>query len=355
MKARNITILMKKDLSGLANEKTIILAILLQLFIALFSSFLMVGLTSMYDPASVSRYSTVEYGVGYAGGNADLAALIDSSRDFRIYRMDLSQAVGALKERKLAAVLYAPDTAADDPGPVKITLYTLSNDLSSTLVEAKLKEILTKYEDKIRKVRSYRLYESPVPVLFPPGGQVAPFFEFIYGILLPLLLLMPAIISAALVIDLVTEEFQNQTFETLLSAPVSFGEVLSGKVAACIIIAPVQAFIWIFLLSVNGIPIANIPLILLHVIAGTSVLVLMGAIVALHYRERTSAQFVFSTAVVIVILFALALSTNPMNTTVQLAVGIVQPEGFEILGLVTLLVLVLLAGTSYLARTRVES
>lgn len=350
MNARRIAAIMKKDLSGLANEKTILLAILLQLFIALFSSFLMVGLTSMYDPSSVSRYSSVEYGIGYNGGNADLAGLIDASRDFRVYRMDLSQAVGALKERKLAAVIYVPDTAPDDPGPIKITLYTLSNDLSSTLVEAKLKEILTRYEVRIREVRAYRLSESPVPVMFPPGVPGAPFFEFVYGILLPLLLLMPAIISAALVIDLITEEYQQQTLETLLSSPVSFGEIIFGKVASCVLLAPAQAAAWIVLLVINRISIANAPLILLHVTAGTAALVLIGAIVALHYRERTSAQFVFSTAVVIVILFALTLGENPMNTVVQLAAGIIRPSGFALLGIVGLLDGVLLGAVLFLSR-----
>jgi ABC-2 type transport system permease protein len=354
MKARNVAIIMKKDLKGLANEKTILLAILLQLFIAMFSSFLMVGLTSMYDPTSVARYSSVEYGIGYAGGNPELATIVDSSRDFKVYRMDLSQAVAALKERKLSAVLYVPDTAPDDPGPIKITLYTLSNDLSSTLVEARLKEILAQYEDKIRWIRSYRLYESPVPMRFPTGVQVAPFFEFIYGILLPLLLLMPAIISAALVIDLITEEYQNKTLETLLSSPIVFSDVIFGKVAACVILAPVQAAVWILLLSLNRIPIANAPLILLHVIAGTTLLVLLGAIVALHYRERTSAQFIFSTAVVIVILSALSLSVNPMNTTVQLAIGIIRPEGFFIIGLVLLADLLLGGITLLFIRSRSE-
>ena len=47
MKARHIAVVAKKEFRGLASEKTILLAVLLQVFIALFSSFLMVGLTSM--------------------------------------------------------------------------------------------------------------------------------------------------------------------------------------------------------------------------------------------------------------------------------------------------------------------
>ena len=41
MKARHISLIAKKEFKGLFSEKTILLAVLLQLFIALFSSFLM--------------------------------------------------------------------------------------------------------------------------------------------------------------------------------------------------------------------------------------------------------------------------------------------------------------------------
>ena len=72
MKARHVTIIAKKEFHGLFSEKTILLAVLLQLFIALFSSFLMVGLTSMYDPTSLSKYSHFRYDIAYAGNESPL-------------------------------------------------------------------------------------------------------------------------------------------------------------------------------------------------------------------------------------------------------------------------------------------
>ena len=44
----------RRDVRSLSREKTIVLALLIQLFVAGFSSFLVVGLTSLYDPGSVS-------------------------------------------------------------------------------------------------------------------------------------------------------------------------------------------------------------------------------------------------------------------------------------------------------------
>ena len=95
MKSRHLSIIAKKEFSGLLSERTILLAVLLQLFVALFSSFLMVGLTSMYDPASLSQYSRFKYNVGYAGTDTDLLYTLYQSPDFRVYRMDLSTGVAA--------------------------------------------------------------------------------------------------------------------------------------------------------------------------------------------------------------------------------------------------------------------
>ncbi len=119
MKARHLSIIAKKEFRGLFSERTILLAVLLQLFIALFSSFLMVGLTSMYDPSSLSKYSHFRYNVAYAGNDSELLTSLRSSPDFRVFTMNLSTAVEALKERKLAAVIWVPNTPPDAQEPVR--------------------------------------------------------------------------------------------------------------------------------------------------------------------------------------------------------------------------------------------
>ena len=321
MKVKNVTIIVKKEFRGLMNERTILLAILLQLFIALFSSFLMVGLTSMYDPSSLSKYSRFRYSIGYAGNDSALKDDLVQSRNFRVFDMELSPAVAALSERKLAAVVYVPATPPDAEEPVKITLYTLQNDIQSAIVNVKLKEIFLKYEAELRDVRKERIGEEPIPLSVPAGRSGGDFYEFVYGLLIPLLMFMPAIIASALVIDLITEEYQHETLETLISTPVTFSEMVWGKVIACELLIPVQAGAWLVLLVINGIAIDNMPLIFVQVTAASFLPILVGALVALHYRERTAAQFIFSTALVVAILFVLALPVNPLNQIARLAVG----------------------------------
>jgi ABC-type Na+ efflux pump permease subunit len=321
VKLRHLSLIMKKDFSSLTNEKTILLAVLLQLFVAMFSSFLMVGLTSMYDPSAIAGYSGIEYQVGYSGEDSPFLDLLDNRDDIRVHRMDLSSAVTALKERQLAAVIYVPDTSPVAEEPVKITLYSLQNDIQGAIINAKLKEVFLEYEEYLRDLRRERLTVDPVPVQVPEKAGSSSFYEFVYGLLIPLLLFMPAIISAALVIDLICEEYEQHTFDTLLSTPITFTEVIWGKTCLAVLLVPLQVITWLGLLLVNGIYIAAIPLILLIVVASSAVLILTAVVTALYYRERTAAQVIFSMGVVILILAVLSLPENPFNLVAVLATG----------------------------------
>jgi ABC-2 type transport system permease protein len=341
MKSRHLSIIAKKEFCGLFSERTILLAVLLQLFIALFSSFLMVGLTSMYDPASLSKYSRFRYNVAYAGNDSPVLDYLTNSRDFRVYVMDLSEGVAALKERKLSAVIWVPETLPDAQEPVKITLYTLQNDLQSAIVDVKLRDIFLIYETDLRAVRADRLHDTPVPLSIPKESRGGDFYEFVSGLLIPLLVFMPAIISSALVIDLLTEEYHHETLETLISTPVTFTEMVWGKMLACELLVPVQAGAWILLLMINGIAIENAVLILIEVSVTSFILILLGTLTALHYRERTAAQFIFSTALVVVMLLALALPDNPLNLLIRLAVGTAGVEQWIVLGGTMVIILAL--------------
>jgi len=321
MKARHVKTIAKKELGGLFSEKTILLAILLQLFIALFSSFLMVGLSSMYDPSALAGRSHFRYDIGYAGNTSLFLRDLENSNSFRVHQVDLSTGVELLKERQLSAVVYAPDTAPGADEPVKITLYTLKSDLMGAVADARLKSVFLKYEGELREARIDRITDRPIPLDIPASSDASGYYEFVYGLLIPLLVFLPGIISAALVIDLITEEYQHDTLETLVSTPVSVAEAVWGKALACVMLVPVQAGAWLLLLSVNHIPVADPLLILLHVTLGSLVLILIAALVALHYRERTAAQFVFSTALVVIMLFVLAIPGNPLNLVARLAVG----------------------------------
>ena len=333
MNGRHIGIIAKKEFLGLSSEKTILFAVLLQVFIAMFSSFLMVGLTAMYDPEAIESYSATTYGVGYTGADSPLIDEFAKRDDLVLYRMDLQTAIDALSDRQIAAVVHVPDTPPDAEGPITITLYLIQNDLQSSIINVKLKEVLQSYERELREVRADRMVSYPIGLNFPKASGGESFFEFVYGLLIPLLVLLPAIVSAALIIDLITEEYQRQTLETLISTPITYTEMIWGKIATCAVLVPVQAGAWLLLLGLNGIAVGNIAAILLHASVGGLFLILLAAIVALPYREITSAQFVFSTALVVVFLFVMAVPYNPLNLIVRLAVDTAGPIHWLILAL----------------------
>jgi ABC-2 type transport system permease protein len=74
-------------------------------------------------------------------------------------------------------------------------------------------------------------------------------------------------------------------------------------------------------MMINGIHVAGVVPILLHVSVASLLMILLSTFVALHYRERTSAQFIFSTALVVVLIGVLSLPANPANLIVLLSVG----------------------------------
>jgi ABC-2 type transport system permease protein len=341
VRGKNLFIIAKKDLGELANEKTILLAIALQLIVALFSSFLFVGLTSLYDPSSIGGYSGTEYQIAYSGADSPLRELLSQREDFNVYEMDLSPAIAALKERKFVAVIYVPDTRPDAAEPVTITVYTIRNDIQAAIVDVKLKETFLSYEEELRTIRADRLQIIPVSLEFPAASNTTSFYEFVYTLLIPLLLFMPAVISSALIIDLITEEYQHHTLDTLLSAPVSIDDVVWGKILACFLLIPLQAGAWLILLLINGISIAGVPLVLSHVLIASLALILIGALTALYYRERTAAQVIFSLVFVVLMLFVLAVPGNPFNQVAILATGGSDPRQWPVLALLFIVTLVL--------------
>ena len=56
--------LVKRELKSITKEKTIMFAILIQFFIASFSSIILVGIMAFYDPSSISENSRTNITMG---------------------------------------------------------------------------------------------------------------------------------------------------------------------------------------------------------------------------------------------------------------------------------------------------
>ncbi|MFC7071444.1 ABC transporter permease [Halobaculum lipolyticum] len=341
----------KRELASLRAEKTIVLALLIQLFVAAFSSFLVVGLVSLYDPGSAAGYS-VETAV--AGDDAgDLARAVGSTDGMaaRLYG-DRQAAADAFADGRVDAAMLATGTT---DGRLEVRVLVPDSNVATTLVVVRAREALRAFERLERDQRSASLTAETLEL--PPGAGASPYFGFTYTVLVPLLLFLPVFIAGSVTVDSLTEELERGTLELLRVAPVTMTDIVEGKLLAAAGLAPVQAALWLGLLSLNGTAIAPGPgtlatvagvLALLGLTAGLAALVTaLGAALALTAPDRRAAQTVYSLGVLGLFGLAALSPANPANVAAKLAVGSPDPASY------LAVVVVVALGTVAVAAARV--
>lgn len=306
----------RRELASLRSEKTIVLAILIQLLIAAFSSFLAVGLVSMYDPGSASNGFVVSFGVtGDASGDLAPVLASDDSWEGVHYRTQRA-AMREFRSGEVQAVLHVERTAS---GRLDVTAIAPDGNIKTTLVVTQIKDVLDELERHERAKFSARLERSVVPP--PPEKGASPYFGFTYTVLVPLLMFLPVFISGSVAVDTIAEEYDRGTLELLRVTPLTGIDIVDGKLLAMGILAPVQAAAWLVLLSFNGTTVANPVEIVVLVAAFSVIIVAVGAILALRFRDRKQAQFLFSIAMLVVFSGTYLLPEAPANTVAKLPIG----------------------------------
>ncbi|MCZ7356875.1 MAG: ABC transporter permease [Candidatus Methanoperedens sp.] len=329
----NVTAVAQKEMKSLLSEKTLILAIIIQLMLASFSSLLVIGLASFFDPSALDKYDAPRAKVGIVGGG-DLKQFIGKSQVAPHYYIDLPSALADFNNNKIDAVLVVPAVSPDGNEIIQLVLYLPKSDIKGTLVTLALKKPLEDFETYVRDARNprtgfepIRLYVDDVP------KKTSTYFEFIYGILIPLLVFTPVFISGGLIIDMITEEYERKTMDLLLVSPVSFLEIIYGKMITAVMIVPLQAFLWLALLRFNHIEVHNTWLILLLAGIVASVIVLVGAIVAVRYRERIISQYVYSLILILLFMGGYLFANSPFNLVTRLSSGAAGSDVLVFFGL----------------------
>ncbi|MDY6779731.1 MAG: ABC transporter permease, partial [Halobacteria archaeon] len=306
----------RREVSTLLSEKTIVLALLIQLFIAAFSSFLVVGLVSLYDPGSVSSADEIEFAVT-GNRSDDLFEIIESKEGIEPEEFEnFSEAVESFRRREVDAVLRTRETRN---GTVRVRAVAPRSSLRTTLIVVQVKEVLNEYERALRERMAETLRRDPLPL--PSEAEASPYFGFSYTVLIPLLMFLPVFISGSIVSDSITEEFERGTIELLRVSPLSEREIIDGKMLAMAAVAPLQAAVWLGLLSFNGTVVYR-PLELLLVVSSFSVAVVgFGSVVGLLLRDRRQSQFVYSVGVIGFFGITYLLPESSANTVAKLAIG----------------------------------
>ncbi|GAB4540550.1 MAG: hypothetical protein Fur002_07430 [Anaerolineales bacterium] len=308
----------KKELASVLRDRTIIIAILIQLFIASFSSALLLGMLSLYDADTILQLSGARIKVGMVGGENPLAGFL-RERGMTVTPFEtLEEAQTEFFKNKVNAIFVA------QPNSAEIELYLPKNEAVRSLLRMVLQEPMKRYENSLRSERGIDVRYADLQ------GKPATSFEFMYSVLLPMLMFFPAFVAGSMSVDALTEETENNTLQTLLSSPLSPSAMVSAKMSAAVFLAFAQCAAWLGLLSWNGVEIQNPAWILalaLLMAGSASALAMLGAVLL---KDRERSQFIYSLALLAAAALGGLLNVSPVVTLSRLALGDAFTSGWDV-------------------------
>ena len=313
----------KKEIGSVLRDRTIIISILIQLFIASFSSGLLLGMLSLYDADTIMRFSGEGIRVGVVGdATAPLASLL-TERGLNIQTFPtLTEAQSAFYDGEVLALVDVPQAAN---GLIEVKLYLPDSDTVSSLIRMVIQEPLKQYENYLRAERGVEVRYADL------NGKPATSFEFVYSVLIPMLMFFPAFVAGSMSIDMITEEVENKTLQTLLSAPLTITGMIGAKIASAVILAIVQCIAWLTLLHLNGIDIQNKAWILVLALVVAGISSTAAAITATFLQDRERSQFIFSLLLLAGVSLSTMLDISPITTMSRLAVGDIYTNGLNVM------------------------
>jgi ABC-2 type transport system permease protein len=305
--------IVKKELRSVSREKTIMIAIGIQLVIASLSSVVLIGLLSFYDPEAISTTVRATVRVGILGDpNSPLFNALRERRIRPSYFADTATAERAFQVGIVDALLYAP---LGTGGVVDMKLILPRAETRAAVILIMLQEPLKRYENVLRAERGLEVRYADV------AGSPPTTFEFLYTVIVPVLMFFPAFVAGSMTVDAISEELENNTLDTLRSAPVSVSAIFSAKIAAALMLAVMQCSAWLVLLRFNQIQVQN-PLAVLALALLVAALNSIGsALVATSMRDRERSQFVYSIVIVVFVGATSLLGVSPVNLMMRLATG----------------------------------
>lgn len=314
--------IVKRELWTVIRDRTILISILIQFFIASFSSGLFLGMLQLYDVDTILRYSggAIRIGVVNAVEN-QLGAFITEHGMTVIPFETLEQAQAGFYQGQTVAIVDAPESA---DGITEIRIYLPESNTISSIVRMVIQEPLKEYENYLRIQKGVDIRYTDLQ------GEPSTSFEFVYSVLLPLLMFFPAFVAGSLAIDALTEEFENDTMDTLLSAPLTVNGMINAKVSSVVILAVAQFGLWLGLLKLNGILIQNTIWVFLLTLIVSGITSVSAALGAVLLRDRERSQFIYALMLLTAIALSNLLNVSPITILSRLAIGDYYTDGWTV-------------------------
>lgn len=311
---------------SLRKEKTIIVAIVLQLAIALFSSFILVGLVSVLDPGQTST------DIDIAVTGAEKERIIENSGNVQNLEVseyqNLSAAYSAFQRGDVEAIVYG---FSKEQGRLQVTVLSADTGIRNTVVVLRVRALLDSVQNDLRGEYSDTLSYDRIEIDAPDGSSI--FFGFTYTVLIPILVFLPAFISGSLSSDTLTEGIVTGTIHLLEAAPIDAHEIVQAKSGAMILLAPIQSVLFLLLLTTRGVAIQNIHLLTVLSIGITLLVSSLGAFFSLKFRDRSKVQFSYSLSVLSIFSASTLLPETPINTVAKLSLDSATQMTYILCGL----------------------
>jgi len=309
--------IVRKELRSVTKEKTIMIAIAIQLFIASFSSAILIGMLSFYDPDSIGLNARISIDVGVIGDAGSPLIGFLRHRNAKVVAFSSpTEAEDAFEAGAIDVIFFIPEAVPEDSGGVvDMKLFLPESEAQATMILMVLKQPMKQYENYLRERRGVHIRYTDIQ------GLPATTYEFRYSIIVPILMFFPAFVAGSMVVDSVSEELENHTLDTLRSAPLSLSAILGAKIAAALVLAVAQCALWSMLLRLNRITIQNLGLVLLLAAALAAIITVGAAFGAVYFKDRERAQFVYSLFIVLAAGLGYFFDASPIMLMTRLATG----------------------------------
>jgi len=315
-----------KELKSVMSERTIVIAILIQLFVASFSSVLLMGMLSMYDTDTIVNVGGAGINVGlvYSGSDwtqANTLTTLLRAQGTHVSLFATFQAASAIFDAgKLDAIVVVPA----DQAVITLKLYLPPEDVRGSFTRTVLQKPLEAYENDLRLRNGVDIHFTGLQ------GKPSTSFEFTYAVILPILMFFPAFVAGGMVIDSLSEEVENNTLQTLLSTPISVTQLVFAKISAALILAAAQCSAWLVMLSLNHIAIRNVAWVLALALIVAAILCTLAGLVVVFLKDRERSQFVFSLLLLAATGLTYFIDLSPLKTISRLAINDFYTSGFQV-------------------------
>jgi ABC-2 type transport system permease protein len=310
----------QKELRDILREKSILVALLVQFFIAAFSAFLAVGLMALYDPASTQ--AEIRADAVYAGpGGFD--EYLQRHANLRLSYADAESALASFSAGRVDLVVQ--ESIADTH---TVTLLLPDGRIQTTLLVTQLKGLLQEYETDLREAGQNRLQHELLSLPAPPRDERPLPYAFLYSTLVPLLFVTPVFLGGAIAADSLAAELQSRTLTILRSTPRSIPSLLIGKLLVPVVLAPLQFLLWAGLLWLNAVPVRNLLLLCAASLLLTALLAGTGYALAARLRRDGPTQAAYAFTAITLAAVSLLMPRDPLNLVAVLATGRIDAQAW---------------------------